>query len=97
MIQEVIISGNTEIPIKPLIESAVRSELRMLELAVQRTGERLCAFEKKYDIATDEFRIRFENGEITESLDFIEWLGEIRTAEILKAQKHALEGVNFAD
>ncbi|MCP4351711.1 MAG: hypothetical protein GY795_40105 [Desulfobacterales bacterium] len=97
MIQEVIISGNTEVPIKPLIESAIRSELRMLELAVQRTGERLNSFEKKYDITTDDFRTSFENGELAESLDFIEWLGEIRTAEVLNAQKHALEEVNFAD
>jgi hypothetical protein len=35
MLQQITISGNTSVPIRPLIESAIRSELRMLELSIE--------------------------------------------------------------
>ncbi len=56
--------------LKPLIESALRSELRMLELSLQRTAQRLQTFESQYELTSDEFERRFNAGEIEESLDF---------------------------
>jgi len=97
MIQEITISGNSEIPIRPLIESAVQSELRTLDMAIHRTNQRLISFQEKYNMGSDEFENRFETGDISESLDFIEWLGEIKTLALLNAHKQTLRGVNFAD
>jgi hypothetical protein len=95
MLQQITISGNTPVPIRPLIESAIHSELRMLELSIERTEGQLRYFEEKYNMTSDEFRHRFETGNIDESLDFIEWFGEIKTIRILNFQRQALEEVTL--
>jgi len=90
MAQHVTITTDAQITLKPLIESALRSELRMLELSLQRTIQRLRAFETQYGLTSDEFERRFNSGEIEESLDFIEWAGEIKTHRLLDAHRQAL-------
>ncbi|MBI3797691.1 MAG: hypothetical protein HY268_12090, partial [Deltaproteobacteria bacterium] len=79
----------------PLLESALRSELRMLELSLQRTTQRLRAFETQHGLTSDEFEQRFNAGAIEESLDFIEWAGEIKTYRLLDAHRQALQGVQL--
>jgi hypothetical protein len=95
MAQQVTITTDAQVALKPLIEAALRSELRMLELSLQRTAQRLRAFEGQYGIASDEFERRFNVGEVEESLDFIEWAGEIKTHRVLDAQRQALQGVRL--
>jgi len=95
MAQHVTITTDAQITLKPLIESALRSELRMLELSLQRTIQRLRAFETQYGLTSDEFERRFNSGEIEESLDFIEWAGEIKTHRLLDAHRQALQGVQL--
>ena len=93
MSQEIRVSSDASVPIKPLIESAIQAELRMLDLALQRTRERVLDFEGMYGMASKEFETRFESGNVTESLDFIEWAGELKTLQLLNAQREALLGV----
>jgi len=95
MAQQVTITTNAQIALKPLIEAALRSELRMLELSLQRTAQRLRAFEAQYGLASDEFEQRFNAGEAEESLEFTEWAGEIKTYQLLEAQRQALQGVQL--
>jgi len=79
MVQRVMISTDAPVALKPLLESAIRSELRMLDLGLERTRQRLQGFEAQYGINSKEFVRRFATGEIAESLDTIEWAGEIET------------------
>ena len=95
MAQQVTITTDTQIALKPLIEAALRAELRMLELSLQRTAQRLRAFETQYGLTSEEFERRFNAGEIEESLEFIEWAGEIKTYRLLDAQRQALQGVQL--
>jgi hypothetical protein len=95
MLQEVRVSSDAAVPIKPLIESAIRSELRTLDLALERTMRRLLDFENLYGIDSAAFQCRFESGDLTESLDFIEWAGELKTLQMLSSQKQALLGVRL--
>jgi hypothetical protein len=95
MLQEIRVSSDASVPIKPLIESAIRSELRMLEIALERTKQRLLDFESTYGIDSKDFQSRFESGELTESLDFIEWAGELKTLQMLNSQKQALLDVRL--
>ena len=44
---------------------------------------------------TDEFERRFNAGEVEESLEFIEWAGEIKTYRLLDVQRQALQGVQL--
>ena len=95
MAQQVTVTTDAQIALKPLIESALRSELRMLELSLQRTSQRLRAFEEQYGLTSEEFEQRFNTGAVEESLDFIEWAGEIKTYRLLDAQRQALQGVRL--
>ena len=95
MAQQVTVTTDTQIALKPLIESALRSELRMLELSLHRTSQRLRAFEEQYGLTSEEFEQRFNAGEGEESLDFIEWAGEIKTYHLLDAHRQALQGVQL--
>lgn len=96
MAQQITITTDAQIALKPLIEAALRSELRMLELSLQRTAQRLRAFEAQYGLTSDEFERRFNAGEVVEeSLEFIEWAGEIKTQRLLDAQRQALQGVRL--
>jgi hypothetical protein len=79
MVQQVMISTDAPVALKPLLESAIRSELRMMDLGLERTRQRLQGFEAQYGINSREFARRFATGEIAESLDTIEWAGEIET------------------
>lgn len=96
MPQEIRVSSDASVPIKPLIESAIQAELRMLELAIERTGKRLRDFENVYGMASRVFESRFERGDLAESLDFIEWAGELKTFQRLNDQREALLGVHLS-
>jgi hypothetical protein len=91
--QEIRVSSDASVPIKPLIESAIQAQLRMLDFALERTRKRLLDFEMGYGMASKEFESQFERGAVAESLDFIEWAGELKTLQMLEAQKEALIGV----
>ncbi len=95
MAQQVTVTTDAQVALKPLIESALRSELRMLELSLQRTSQRLRAFEAQDSLTSEEFERRFNAGEVDESLDFIEWAGEIKTYRLLDAHRQALQGVQL--
>jgi len=95
MVQQITITADTPIALKPLIESAVQSELRMLELGVERTMQRLHTFEAQYGLTSAEFEQRFESGAVEESLDFIEWAGEVKTYQLLKLQLQTLRKIQL--
>jgi hypothetical protein len=91
MLQQVKVTSSGPAPIKPLIESAIRAQLIGLEHGIQRTRQRLAEFEHTYKMSSAEFEAGFESGQIEESLDFIEWLGEIKTLQLLEEQLSALQ------
>ena len=95
MTQQVVVTTDVPVALKPLLESAIQSELRLLDLGLARTAERLRAFEAQYGLTSEEFARRFETGEVNENLDFIEWAGEIKTAHLLQSQRQALQSVQL--
>jgi hypothetical protein len=95
MSQQVIVTTDAAIALRPLLESAIRSELRMLELGLARTAQRLHVFEAQYGLTSEEFEHCFATGDLGESLDYIEWAGEIKTNHLLKAQQQALQKVRL--
>ena len=81
--------------LKPLLKAAMENEAKALSHGIRRTRERLSAFEKEFGITSDEFERRFGAAEIVETLEFIDWLGEIRMLRLLNEQKLALDGANL--
>lgn len=84
-------------PIKGLVESALRSELKMIELSLGKVERVLKAFEQKYGMNTIEFYRRLTEDELQETLDFIEWAGEYKTLLRLQEKRRALQEIQFAN
>ena len=84
-------------PLQPLVEAAIQNELRLLQAGIRRTEERLTAFETEYGFSPVEFLRRYENDELSETLDLAEWVGECRLLERLKEKAETLREIRFAD
>ncbi len=95
MIQEVTVTSETEVDLKPLLQSAVRTEVRMLELELNRTRRLLQSFEQEHGMTTEEFERRFESGELERTPQFIEWSIEFRTHRRLEVQQQTLQNVRI--
>jgi hypothetical protein len=92
MLSQVTVTTESPSVLKPLLRIAIQNEARALSQGIKRTRERLVAFEKQYGMTSDEFERRYVAAEIAESLEFIEWLGEIKMLRLLNEQKLALDG-----
>jgi hypothetical protein len=82
--------------LKPLIEGAISEALRLTETGIQRTERRLKEFEEKYQVSTQEFLSRYQNDEMSETLDLDEWIGETRMLQRLQEKADRLRGIEFA-
>ena len=84
-------------PLQPLIEGALRNELRLLEAGLRRSVQKLQAFEARHGMATADFLQRYENDALEETLEFAEWIGENRLRQRLIEKADALRDIRFAD
>jgi hypothetical protein len=50
---------------------------------------------KKIPNATKDFLSRYENDEIEEDMDFVEWIGEVRLMERLQEKAETLKDIRF--
>lgn len=83
-------------PLRSFVEAAVAKELQELDNALQRSQERMCAFEEQYQLSTDEFVARYAADEIDETLETIEWYGEYRMAQHIQEKIDGVRGIEFA-
>jgi hypothetical protein len=82
-------------PLRPLVEAALANELRLVTAAVRQTEQRLQAFEAMYGMATAEFIERFENDELEETLEYVEWVGEFRMLRHLQEKVETFQGIEI--
>jgi len=62
-----------DVTIDKLLE---REMTRMLELKTRLIGQ-LEEFEKKYALSSSEFYTQYENGELGDDMDFVEWAATV--------------------
>jgi len=91
MLQQITIQTSDAKRLKPFIKSAFRIQLEDVEHGIQMTRERLANFEKQYNMSTTEFERRFHPGDLEETLEFIEWEGEIETLHLLEEKKNIIQ------
>ena len=96
MLQQVIVKAETGLSIKPLLQSAIQSELKVLAHGIQRTNKRLTGFEEQFSFSSEDFERKYSAGELEESLDFIDWFGEIKTLHLLQDQEKALQEIEIS-
>lgn len=90
MLQEIVIKSNAREPIKPLVESAIRNQLKSLQHGIKRTKERIADFEKKTGITSLDFEKKLSNGEIEETMETIDWNMELVALRLLEGQYQSL-------
>ncbi len=91
------LTSNQQRPLRPLVEAALKNELRLLEAGIARTEARLQAFEAEYALTSAEFVRRYENDELPETLAYGEWIGELRMLARLREKAETLRGIQVAD
>lgn len=90
MLQEIVIKSNAQEPIKPLVESAIRNQLKSLQHGIKRTKERIAEFEKKAGITSADFEKKLDEGSIEETLETIDWNMELVALRLLEGQYQSL-------
>jgi hypothetical protein len=90
MLQEIVIKSNAEEPIKPLVESAIRNQLKSLQHGITRTRERIAEFEKRLGMTSAEFEQKLQAGDIEETIETIDWNMELAALRLLESQYQSL-------
>ncbi len=80
-----------------LLDDAVKTEIKSIELGIKRASQKIKGFERKYKMSSEEFYRAFSNGELGDDSDFMEWAGEYEILADLKEDIEKLRRINFAD
>ena len=96
MFQQVTIKTKDRDTLKPLLESAIQNEMKLLSLGLDRTRKRLAEFERKYDMTSAEFERRLNALELTETVEFTDWRVEIGMLQLLESQYQTLQETQVA-
>ena len=91
MLQQLTIRTTDRTTLKPLVESAIEDEKRMLALGIRRTQERLAAFEQRFGMSSTEFGCRLNAFELAETVELTEWRLEIGMLRLLGGQYQTLQ------
>ena len=91
MLQRITVVTPNAKKLKPLLKTAIQTQIDDIEYGIQLTRARLIAFEKQYGISTTEFLKRFNRGELEETLDFLDWRGETKMLALLEETQTAFK------
>ena len=90
MLQEIVIKTNASEALKPLVEAAIRNQIKALQHGVQRTKERITEFEKRAGMSSVEFEQKFQADQIEETIETIDWNMELAALKLLESQCRSL-------
>jgi len=90
MLQEIVIKANAEESIKPLVEAAIRNQLKTLQHGITRTKERIAEFEKRAGVSSQEFEEKLKAGAIEETIETVDWNMELAALRLLEGQYQSL-------
>lgn len=88
---QVIVQPSTAVNVKQLLQTAIAHELRLLQIGIERTRERLRHFEHTFQKDTFAFYQEFERGEAGDDMESIKWAGEYETLQQLQQDYHELQ------
>ncbi|HID20368.1 MAG TPA: hypothetical protein EYP28_05480 [Methanophagales archaeon] len=94
MAEIVIRTGKSE-SIMPVLDSAIRNQLKLLKTSINRTKSRISSFEQKYSMSTEQFIQKIREGMDDDNLEFVEWLGETKILKRLEEEYKELEGLRI--
>ncbi len=90
MLQEIVIKANANESLKPLLEVAIRNQLKTLQHGIARTKERIAEFEKRAKISSADFEKKLHEGKLDETVETIDWNMELTALRLLEGQYQSL-------
>ena len=95
MLQQITIEIQDAGQFESILRAALEREVHLVEYSILRTWDRLRAFEKQYGMSTAEFERRFTPDDLGETLDFLEWDGEIETLHLLEEKQQVIKSAHI--
>jgi len=92
---EILIKGNKPESIMPILDSAIRNQLKLLKTSINKTKLRISSFEQKYNMSSEQFVQKIRGGMDDDNLDFVEWIGETKILKRLEEEYNELEGLQI--
>ncbi len=81
-----------------LVQSAIKSEVVRLELALKLANKRLAPFEEKYGVTSEYFISEMAAEDLAGSDDeYIHWAGEYKLRQRLQKKLEQLQEINYGD
>ena len=57
----------------PIVKSSLEMKRKALGFGLSKYEERLAAFERQYEMASEDFAAKFNSGELGDDADWFEW------------------------
>jgi len=95
MLQQVTIKTIQGAALKPLLESAISNEKKMLLLGLAHTRKHLAEFEREFGMSSAKFEQCLSAGEIEERVEYIDWRMEMGMLKLLESQYQALQNAQL--
>lgn len=76
-----------------LLREALNRELKILRSGLAKTQENLKHFEKLYKMSSEKFFRNYQNGQLDDRNDFIDWAGEYHLYQSLREQMEVLKEI----
>jgi hypothetical protein len=77
----------------PLIKEALANERKLLLSGIQTLEKDLSAWEEKYKKSSADFFAQYQQGELGDSLDFVDWAGQYQLLQDLKKHLSKIEEI----
>ena len=97
MLQQLVITTHDKTALKPLLESALEEQKKILRAGVAHTQARLAEFEVRYSMTSAEFERRLRAREIDETFDFTDWRMELGLLARLQQKYATLQEAHIVD
>ena len=94
---QITLTSPDEPSLRGLVESALSEKARVLQVAIRQTQARLTAFEKEYELSTEEFVSAFTRNRLGHSDDFDDWYGEFKMLTRLQSRLTRLQRIEIVD
>jgi hypothetical protein len=91
MIQEVIVKANAHEALRPLVQAAIRNQLKILQQGIDHSRERIAEFEKTTGMSSAEFEQKLLGRELEDTLDVLDWNMELASMRLLERQYKYLD------
>jgi len=91
MLQQLTIRTTNKATLRPVIQSAMEGEKRMISFGLRKTRQRLADFERQFGMTSTEFERRLNSGELEETIAFTDWRMEVGILRLLEDQYETLQ------